>query len=144
MKLARFPTPVTVSIDRVLAQRVATVSRILASLVVNGPHGGANVVIAEREVWPSSESESLWRTYCDANQSRIDASSGAWMLVYGPSEREHLVALLMLVVLFGWGVVVASAGGESCFSLNHDGHVSIWSMDVDSVQAAAEELGRRA
>lgn len=134
--------PVEASIDRVLAQRVATAARVMAGVVLKGAAKGVKAVIHERGVWPSSECDRLWQDYAEANRARIDASSGAWVLSFRQDENEELVALLALVLLFGWGVVVASSDGTACVHLNHDGKVEMWSGDRGEMHAAAAELER--
>lgn len=134
--------PVTASVDRILAQRVSTVARAMASHVCGASASGVRVVICEREVWPSSECNRLWESYVEANQSRFDTSSGAWIVQFGHGEHEDLIALLSLIIVFGWGVVAATREGHAAFQLDHDGRVWLWRGDHALATRIANEISR--
>lgn len=106
-------------------RRAAAIARLFVQLTWP-PAGAYLVMIPEYGVWPSSEHVPLyaaWRKVFGRPMSRAHPG-----YLFENLEQEECVSLVLLGLVFGWGLQCGSGLGK-VFYLDHDGNVALTGLD---------------
>lgn len=93
------------------------------------------VQVTEWGIWESSENPALyyaWRRHL-GSKSLLDDEPGHLFLV---GEKSHVVSLIQMAMIFGWGVAAGTNEGDALLMFDHDGHTHA----VSRVKSRAEKL----
>lgn len=97
------------------------------------------VWVVDPGVWPSSENLSLyycWRRAVGINTPLEDAPGHVFL----PFERDEMISLVQMSVIFGWGIVCVSSNGDAAFSIDDDGDIAAFGDTADRAASLAAGL----
>mgnify|MGYP001193080905 CR=1 FL=1 len=115
-------------LDGVSAAQSFAIARAFVHILCEDDPGSCLIVVHEHGVWTSSENLSLyyiWRS-SHGTMSLLDEQGGHLFLGF---ERNDLINLVHMAILFGWGVSAYNATASIAFKINHDGNVTFFVRD---------------
>lgn len=127
------------NVSRISASETMAVARAVdARLWVTEP-ATCLVWVFEQGIWPSSENLSLyycWRRALGVHSPLDDARGHVFL----PFERDQMVSLVQMSVIFGWGIACVSGDGNAAFTIDHDGRVLAFGDTPERAKGLASAL----
>jgi hypothetical protein len=97
------------------------------------------VWVFEHGIWASSENLSLyyaWRRALGVLTLLEDAPGHVFL----PFEHDHMVSLVQMALLFGWGIACVSGDSTAAFTIDHDGALVAFADTPERVEQLCTNL----